>query len=115
MFTVLIGNADAHSKNLALLHTSPGVVELALLYDTVPTALWDKLPDRAAMHINDTATLSDVRLADVTAEARRWSLSESVATSTTESATHDVATHLDLVDDQMAAMITDRIETFRSG
>ena len=28
-FTVAIGNADAHGKNLSLLHTAPGVVELA--------------------------------------------------------------------------------------
>ncbi|CAB4725644.1 unannotated protein [freshwater metagenome] len=38
-FTVIIGNADAHAKNLSLLHAEPGVVELGPLYDTVPTAL----------------------------------------------------------------------------
>lgn len=29
VFTVLIGNADAHGKNLALLHTSPEALQIA--------------------------------------------------------------------------------------
>jgi hypothetical protein len=48
---VLIGNADAPGKNIALLHPTAEHVELALLYDTVPTALWPKLRRKAAMSI----------------------------------------------------------------
>ena len=50
-FTAIIGNADAHAKNLALLHRSPQEIELAPLYDTVPTAPWPKLRSEAAMAI----------------------------------------------------------------
>ena len=71
-FTVLIGNADAHGKNLALLHPAPGEIRLAPLYDTVPTALWPTLRTRAAMSINDTYSLAAITLADIVAEAGSW-------------------------------------------
>lgn len=71
-FTVLIGNADAHGKNLALLHPKPEQVELASLYDTVPTALWPKLRSEAAMSIGAQVSLPDVGLTDIVREARIW-------------------------------------------
>jgi serine/threonine-protein kinase HipA len=72
-YTVLIGNADAHGKNLALLHPGPQSVELAPLYDTVPTALWPKLRTDAAMAIGGQVALADVTLEDVLREAAAWS------------------------------------------
>ena len=78
VFTVLIGNADAHGKNLSLLHPEPGQVRLAPLYDTVPTALFDRLPVRCAMTINSVfEDLARVTRDDLVAEAagrRRWGL-----------------------------------------
>jgi serine/threonine-protein kinase HipA len=78
-FTVAIGNADAHGKNLSLVHDSPESVRLAPLYDTVPTVLWPKLPDRAAMTINHKTKLSAVTLDDICAEAVRWRLAPGTA------------------------------------
>lgn len=72
-FTVLIGNADAHGKNLALLHPTPETVALAPLYDTVPTALWPNLRTDAAMAIGGQVALADVTLEDIVREARAWS------------------------------------------
>jgi serine/threonine-protein kinase HipA len=72
VFTVLIGNADAHGKNLALLHPAPEEVELAPLYDTVPTALWPKLRRKAAMAIGGQVELAQVSLADICREAGAW-------------------------------------------
>lgn len=71
-FTVVIGNADAHGKNLALLHTRTGVVELAPLYDTVPTALFPTLRGEAAMFVNGRMRLADVSFADLVSEAEAW-------------------------------------------
>lgn len=71
-FTVLIGNADAHGKNLALLHSDPENVSLAPLYDTVPTVLWSRLRTEAAMAIGGQPMLPDVGLADIVREATRW-------------------------------------------
>ena len=83
VFTVLIGNADAHGKNHALLHPTPGVVELAPLYDTVPTVLWPKLRRRCALEINgvcdDLAHVTRADLVDEVAGRRRWALAEPAA------------------------------------
>ena len=71
-FTVLIGNADAHGKNMAFLHPSPEAMELAPLYDTVPTVLWPKLRSDAAISIGGQVSLPDVTPADIVREARSW-------------------------------------------
>jgi serine/threonine-protein kinase HipA len=71
-FTVLIGNADAHGKNLALLHKNPEDVRIAPLYDTVPTVLWPKLRSDAAMSIGGQVTLADVTMKDICREALLW-------------------------------------------
>jgi serine/threonine-protein kinase HipA len=76
-FTVAIGNADAHGKNLALLHDAPGQVRLAPLYDTVPTLLWPKLRDTAAMTVAGRSALanpSSLGVETIVAEARAWPL-----------------------------------------
>ncbi|HET9733515.1 MAG TPA: HipA domain-containing protein [Acidimicrobiales bacterium] len=73
-FIVVTGNADAHGKNLGLLHISPGVVSLAPLYDTVPTVLWPNLRAEAAMAVNGRTRLEAITLDDIAEEARRWTL-----------------------------------------
>lgn len=73
-FTVAIGNADAHGKNVAFLHDPPGSIRLAPLYDTVPTTLWPQLPGRGAMRVNGRTSLADVTFDDIVAEAARWRL-----------------------------------------
>jgi serine/threonine-protein kinase HipA len=87
-FTALIGNADAHGKNLAFLHPGGDRIELAPLYDTVPTALWPKLRTEAAMSIGGQVELSDVTLKDVVREAVIWrhekERAEAVARSTVQ-------------------------------
>ncbi len=72
-YTVAIGNADAHGKNLALLHPDAETISLAPLYDTVPTALWPRLRSDAAMAIGGQVALADVGVEDIVREAVRWS------------------------------------------
>jgi serine/threonine-protein kinase HipA len=81
-FTVVIGDADAHGKNISLLHPRPEHVALAPLYDTVPTALWPHLRPTAAMHVNGRTRLADVTTEDLLREARHWGLGASLARST---------------------------------
>jgi serine/threonine-protein kinase HipA len=96
-FTVLIGNADAHGKNIALLHPTPESVELAPLYDTVPTVLWPKLRKRGAMSIGGRWPLDSIRLDDLVREAITWRLSgpraREIVIDTAERV-HDAATDL---------------------
>lgn len=75
VFSVVIGDADAHGKNVALLHPEPSSVTLAPLYDTVPTFLWPALRDDAAMSVNGRFSLSDIGRHDLIEEAHRWGLS----------------------------------------
>jgi serine/threonine-protein kinase HipA len=94
-FTALIGNADAHGKNLAFLHPDPERIELAPLYDTVPTALWPKLRTEAAMSIGGQVSLTDVTLKDIVREAVIWrhqaDRAEHVARDTIDSALTAIA------------------------
>ena len=71
-FTVLIGNADAHGKNLALMHPTAETVELAPLYDTVPTILWPQLRRRAAMSVGGRWELESITLENLLDEAGSW-------------------------------------------
>ena len=48
----LLGNADAHAKNVSLLHTDGGV-RLAPLYDVVSTAAFPELSTELALSIGD--------------------------------------------------------------
>jgi hypothetical protein len=70
-FTVLIGNTDALGKNVALLHPTAETVELAPLYDTVPTVLWPKLRTSAAMSVNGRSELETITPEDLLDHTRR--------------------------------------------
>ncbi len=74
VFTVAIGNADAHGKNVSLLHPDPARITLAPLYDTVPTMLWPKLRPNTAMKVNGRADLPRITMGDIVAEAERWNM-----------------------------------------
>ena len=78
-FTVAIGNADAHAKNLSLLHDTATTIRLAPLYDTVPTVLWPTLTEESAMSINGRFALGDVTLADIADEAASWPVDRDTA------------------------------------
>jgi serine/threonine-protein kinase HipA len=73
-FTVVIGNADAHGRNLGLLHPRPGVLALAPLYGTVPTTLWSTARADAAMAVAGRWALRSVTLDDLEAEGAAWGL-----------------------------------------
>jgi serine/threonine-protein kinase HipA len=81
-FTLVIGDADAHGKNISLIHPDPLHVRLAPLYDTVPTALWPTLRPSTAMRINGRDRLPDISADDLVLEARRWGMSERHARAT---------------------------------
>lgn len=52
VFHFLIGNADAHAKNISLLHVAPRV-RLAPLYDVVSTAAYPELSRELALSVGD--------------------------------------------------------------
>ena len=113
-FTMLIGNADAHGKNIALLHPAVGEVELAPLYDTVPTALWPRLRKDGAMAVNGRWALAEITVDDVAAEAAGWRFDPArarrVALDTAERLLDAVAV-LD-PDSPVVGLVTERVNRF---
>lgn len=51
LYNYLIGNADAHGKNVAMLYGGKGRLRLAPTYDLLSTAYWPQLADKMAMAI----------------------------------------------------------------
>jgi serine/threonine-protein kinase HipA len=90
-FNVLIGNADAQGKNIALLHEPLDSVALAPLYDTVPTMLWLKLRPHSAMRVNGREHLGEITLEDMIAEAAAWPYSRSAAAAAIAEVISDIA------------------------
>ncbi|MDR3473441.1 MAG: type II toxin-antitoxin system HipA family toxin [Devosia sp.] len=60
-FHYLVGNADAHAKNFALLYTDP-VPDLAPVYDVVCTAAYKRLAKKMAMSIGGRAVPDTIQL-----------------------------------------------------
>lgn len=50
LFNLLIGNADAHGKNVAFLYTDAGV-RLAPFYDLISTAVYERINNKFAMRL----------------------------------------------------------------
>jgi serine/threonine-protein kinase HipA len=88
-FNVVVGNADAHAKNISLLHHHPRGVELAPLYDVASTICSPTIVDRAgnvrnvstdlAMTVNGVIDINTVTRDDLVAEASRWNYAASRA------------------------------------
>jgi serine/threonine-protein kinase HipA len=113
VFTQVIGNSDAHGKNLALVHPEPGTVVLAPLYDTVPTAMWPNLPDRAAMWVNGQHRLSAVTIEDLVTEARSWPMSDRTARQVVSETTEQLLVAIAQIDvpDDLATLVNTRART----
>lgn len=90
VFNFLLGNADAHAKNISLIHGADGV-HLAPLYDVVCTAAYPQLDKRLALSIGDELdpdSITSIHFADLAGdfslsatgfERERRDLSERVA------------------------------------
>jgi serine/threonine-protein kinase HipA len=96
---VLLGNGDAHGKNLSLLHHASGALTLAPLYDLMCTLHYGD--DRLAMYVDDVHRTNRVTAQRIANEAVRWGLSRERA----------MATIGDLLDQAPPAMAAARKET----
>ncbi len=74
---VLLGNGDAHAKNLSLLHQSSGALRLAPLYDLMCTLVYDD--DELAMYVDDVRRTNRVTADRIVNEAAGWGMSRSRA------------------------------------
>lgn len=71
---LLVGNADAHGKNLSLLHGEDGRVALAPAYDVFSTLFYPDADTTAGMFVNGVTNIAEITLADLIEEATGWGL-----------------------------------------
>ena len=88
VLNVVVGNGDAHAKNLSVLHPADGSVSLAPLYDVTPTTFYRQIPtsqgprdldDTMGMFVGGKRSIHAVGRDDLIAEGRSWGLLASVA------------------------------------
>lgn len=115
-FNVVIGNADAHAKNISFIHQRNGTIEMAPLYDVASTIQYPTIDGRdgprpvsrdLALWIGEASTLDEVTIDDLVGEARSWGLSHRAATT----AVNETLTDLPEVVDETVAQLgaADRI------
>ncbi|HTW42689.1 MAG TPA: type II toxin-antitoxin system HipA family toxin [Solirubrobacteraceae bacterium] len=75
---IAIGNCDAHAKNFSLLHTDPGALRLAPLYDLMSTRLYP-VDDKLAMYVDTVQKADRVTAERIVNEAAAWGLRRQLA------------------------------------
>lgn len=78
----VLGNGDAHAKNLSLLHRATGGISLTPLYDLMCTLHYGD--SRLAMYVDSVQRTDRVTAERIVNEAVRWGLSPIVATEVVE-------------------------------
>lgn len=76
VLNVLVGNADAHAKNLSLLHTPSGEVRLAPAYDVMSTIYYPDVSTTPGMFVNDVRDIAAITRGDLIGEAVGWGRTE---------------------------------------
>lgn len=80
---VVVGNADAHAKNLSILHHRDGSTALAPAYDITPTTFYRNIPtseglkdmsDELGMKVNGKRSIHAVTADDLATEGVSWGL-----------------------------------------
>lgn len=74
--------ADAHAKNVSVIHTVAGAVSLSPLYDVVPTLWFLPTLRRAALSVGEKWVIDEITRRHLLAEARVWGIPEAPARAT---------------------------------
>ncbi|MHB1711531.1 MAG: HipA domain-containing protein [Acidimicrobiales bacterium] len=88
-FHVVVGNADAHGKNVSFLHREDGTVELAPLYDVMSTVYYSEagrpMDPTPGLLVNGNRNIEQVTVGDIIDEAGRWGMRDRTARSVVDS------------------------------
>jgi serine/threonine-protein kinase HipA len=85
---VAVGNADAHAKNVSIMHSPDGDVRLASAYDITPTTFYRGIPtpqgprdlsDQLGMWVNSKRSVHAVAFDDLIVEGMSWGLAREAA------------------------------------
>lgn len=113
---VAIGNADAHAKNLSVVHAGRHVT-LSPMYDVVPTFAYLPRQSHAALPVGRRYRLTDIGAEQVLAEAVSWGVPRRVAAGVLDAATGALVAataemSADEVPDRIREVATGRIHQF---
>ena len=115
-FTIAVGNADAHAKNISFLHEEPETIRLAPLYDITPTLLWPTLTVESALSANGRFSLQRLTIKDVAAEAASWPYDERAAEQIAGQTLERLRAALRIVrSDELASLVESRVEALLAG
>lgn len=107
-FNVAIGNADAHAKNISIIHRSDGSSALAPAYDVAMHRHHEHAERRFAMPVNGVLETARITAADLIAEGRSWGLPERVAARAVLGTLHELESALADVDRTAHPGVTER-------
>ena len=102
-FNVVIGNADAHARNLSLILEPDGSVRLAPLYDLLCTRAYPEVQRDAPQLVNGVHDLDEIRLHDIRTHAQTWDLPPAVVRRRTSRVVARVLERLDATVGRVAA------------
>lgn len=74
-------NTDAHAKNVSLVHSGPGTVALAPLYDVAPTQWFLPSQVQAALPVGGKWRIDEIERRHLLGEARAWRMPKAIARS----------------------------------
>ena len=116
---VVLGNGDAHAKNLSLLHLASGGLTLTPLYDLMCTLYYGD--DRLAMYVDSVQRTDRVTAERIVNEAVRWGMPPSRAAEIvsdlldrTPGAIAAAREETEGVPDDLVAMIEQRLAVLRT-
>lgn len=113
VFTLLVGNADAHAKNFALL-LEDGFATLAPLYDITPTQLWPRLRRTLAFSIGDKFDPGSISFDDLLLEAARWGFDRESARRAADDLIDRMRGAIETIDhEHLRAMVVSNIDRLR--
>jgi serine/threonine-protein kinase HipA len=98
-YTVCVGNADLHARNLSVLHDDG--VRLAPMYDVVATAAWPDVSSELGLRIGRQYDVRDVRVDDLVSEAVTWGLGERAARRAVDVVCEAVTDNVEVVRDEI--------------
>jgi serine/threonine-protein kinase HipA len=97
-FNVVMGNADAHSKNYSIMIGRDGSVSLAPLYDAAPVMYLDPAFKGTGHVINGKTSINNISVDDLTAEAASWGMGERRARAAVRSCMEHISSSVEHVE-----------------
>lgn len=120
VFTVAVGNADLHGRNISLLYRSDGP-RIAPIYDAVATVMYDEVSPELGMIVGDARDVTAVSTDNLLLETRAWGLTSRRSTLLIDQtlarihAAIDAATHAVPAAETVADVVRARVERLQRG